>query len=255
MPEHHRSPSEIKILKMPTVFISGGSRGIGRATVQAFLKEGWTVGFSYHASAEKAEELVRLGEGRCFAFSCDLASQEEVEGLCQAVLDQMGTPDVLVNNAGIAHYGLFQEVTPAEFDRLMQVNLKSAYFLSARLVPGMIRRGSGSIINLTSIWGETGASCEVLYSASKAAVIGFTKALAKELAPSGIRVNAISPGVVDTDMMASFSPEERDGIAQEIPLGRFASPDEIARTILFLSGDSAGYITGQILGVNGGYAM
>ncbi len=239
-------------MTVKTVLITGGSRGIGAAAVRAFLREGWQVAFTYRASEEKAKELKREGKDRCFPIRCDFACQEEVEGLPARVFDLVGVPDVLINNAGIASYGLFQDLSSEAFDRLFQINFKSTYFITAGLAPGMIRRGSGKIINLSSIWGEAGGSCEVAYSAAKAAVNGFTRALAKELAPSGITVNAVAPGVVDTDMMAHFSDEDRRLIRDEIPCGRFASPEEVAEFLLFLAGDDASYLTGQIIGINGG---
>ena len=239
---------------MKQVLITGGSRGIGKATVELFLKNGWRVAFTYHRSVDSAQELVQTGKGNCAAFFCDLSSSADVETLYDKVKQEFGTPDVLVNNAGISSYGLFQDMTSSELERLFRVNFLSAYELTAKVVPGMIRRGSGRIINLSSIWGEVGASCEVAYSASKAAVIGFTRALAKELAPSGIPVNAVSPGVVDTDMLSPFSEVEKKAICGDIPLGRFCSPEEIAQTILFLAQDAPISLTGQILGANGCYA-
>ena len=237
---------------MKSVFITGGSRGIGWASVRLFSENGWRVGFcSRRYSDEAKESLEGAGKSAVFILA-DLSRQEEVDRLCGDVLRQMGTPDVLINNAGIASYGLFQDLTPAAFDELVQVDLKSAYFLSAGLVPGMIRRGSGCILNVASMWGQVGASCEAAYSAVKAGLIGLTCALAKELAPSGVRVNAVSPGVVDTDMMRSFSEEDKAALCEEIPLGRFARPEEIAKTLLFLAGDDAAYVTGQVFGVNGG---
>ena len=236
---------------MKSVFITGGSRGIGRAAVRLFSEKGWQVGFCCRSlSGEAKENLVTLKN--VFCITADLSRQEEVDRLTGEILRLMGTPDVLINNAGIASYGLFQDLTPAAFDELVQVDLKSAYFLSAGLVPGMIRRGSGCILNVASMWGQIGGSCEAAYSAVKAGLIGFTRALAKELAPSGIRVNAVSPGVVDTDMMASFSAEEKAALCEEIPLGRFAEPEEIAKILFFLANDEASYVTGQVIGVNGG---
>lgn len=238
---------------MKTVFITGGSRGIGKASVLAFLNAGWTVGFSYCHSERSALELQKAGKGKCFAFPCDLAETKEVERLAKDVSETLGIPDVLVNNAGTSAYGLFQDLSASVLMDLFQINFLSMYVLAGKLAPGMISRKSGRMINLASVWGEVGASCEVAYSASKAAVIGFTKALAKELAPSGISVNAVSPGVVDTDMMARFSNQEKEEIRKEIPFGLFTTPDEVASTILYLAQDAPSTLTGQIIGVNGCY--
>lgn len=238
---------------MKSVFITGGGRGIGKECVLAFLKAGYQVGFSYHRSIESAKELESIGCKRAVAFFCDLSKQSDVEVLAKTIKEEFGTPDVLVNNAGVAHYGLFQELLPEAFDELFQVNFKSAYYLTARLVPEMIRRGSGRIVNVASVWGEVGGSCEAAYSASKGAMIAFTRALAKELAPSGISVNAVSPGVVETEMMGRFSREEKRAIAEGIPVGRFAEAEEIARTVFYLGDGAPGYLTGQIIGINGGF--
>ncbi len=222
--------------------------------MHAFLNAGWTVGFSYCHSERSALELQKAGKGKCFAFRCDLAETKEVERLAKDVSETLGIPDVLVNNAGTSAYGLFQDLSAADLMDLFQINFLSMYVLAGKLAPGMISRKSGRMINLASVWGEVGASCEVAYSASKAAVIGFTKALAKELAPSGISVNAVSPGVVDTDMMGRFSNQEKEEISKEIPFGRFTTPDEVASTILYLAQDAPSTLTGQIIGVNGCYA-
>lgn len=239
---------------MKKVFITGGSRGIGRACALAFAKRGYQVGFCYFSSESDAKSLQNeinlLSQAQPFRY--DLSDIKGMKNLAEQIHNEMGNIDVLINNAGISSYGLIQDVEESEFDRLMNINFKSMFFLTQALIPSMIAEKSGNIINISSIWGQAGASCEVLYSASKGAVISFTKALAKELAPSGIRVNCICPGVVDTDMMKCFSAEEREEIACEIPLGRFSEPEEIAKTALFLASADSAFITGQIIGVNGG---
>ena len=237
---------------MKRVFITGGSRGIGRACVEVFVNAGWTVGFSYNKSKVDADEIVRNGKGSVSAFSCDFAKPLGVKALTEKIKREFGIPDVLINNAGIASYGLFQDLTDDELETILQVNFKSMYRMSAEMVPGMIQRGSGRIINLASVWGEVGASCEAAYSASKGAVIAFTKALAKELAPSHIQVNAVSPGVVETDMMNRFSEEEKEVIREGIPSGRFSKPSEIAQAILYLAEDAPETLTGQVISINGG---
>lgn len=239
---------------MKKVFITGGSRGIGRACALAFAKRGFEVGFCYFSSEEEAKSLENQIAliSKAYAFRCDLSDSEAPKNLAEEIYSKMGSIDVLINNAGVSSYSLIQDVDENEFDRIMNVNFKSMFFLTQALISPMIARGSGNIINISSIWGQTGASCEVLYSASKGAVISFSKALAKELAPSGIRVNCICPGVVDTDMMNRFSESEREEIAYEIPLGRFSEPEEVAKTALFLASGDSGFITGQVIGVNGG---
>jgi len=239
---------------MKKVFITGGATGIGHALAIAFAKSGYAVGFSYCHSETKAEELARsLSEiCPCYCFRADLSRQEEINRLAKAISETMGEVDVLIHNAALSTFGLLQDITESEYEHVFSVNIKAPVFLTKALLPAMIRRGSGSIINISSVWGQTGASCEVLYSSSKAALIGFTKALAKELAPSRISVNAIAPGVVDTKMMDRFTQEEKKDLALEIPSGRFATPEEIASAALFLAKEENRYLTGQVIGINGG---
>ena len=178
-----------------------------------------------------------------------------MEAQVQAVVERWGQIDLLVNNAGIAQQRLFTEITEAEWDRMFAVNAKGLYACCRAVVPGMIRRHSGNIINVSSMWGQAGASCEVHYSAAKAAVIGFTKALAKELGPSGIRVNCVAPGVIATEMNAALDGETLDALREETPLGTIGTPEEAARAILWLAGDGASFVTGQVIGVNGGFVI
>lgn len=236
------------------IFITGGSRGIGKACILLASELGYSIGFSYNSSEKEALEIKDLVSKKtdCHVFKADFSLPETPKILSEQIRNEMGDIDFLVNNAGVDLWGTFQDVSDDDFNRMINVDFRSVYFLTALLSRSMINKGFGSIVNISSVWGETGSSCEVLYSAVKSAVIGFTKSLAKELAPSGIRVNSISPGVVDTDMMKRFTDEERKEIADEIPLGRFADPSEIAETVMFLLSDSASYITGQDIAVNGG---
>lgn len=235
---------------MKSVFITGGARGIGRALAICFAQRGYRVGISFCSSSKNAQEL--SDTYGIIAFKADLSLEDGGKTLAGKILSEFGDVDVLINNAGVASYGLFQDVTDDEYDKVFTTNFKSAYFLTKELVGGMIRKKNGAIINISSVWGQTGGACEVLYSSSKAAMIGFTKALSKELAPSGISVNCIAPGVVDTHMMAKFSSKEKDAIKETIPLGRFIKPEEIAQVAFMLCSDYAKSITGQVIAVNGG---
>lgn len=232
------------------VLITGGTGGIGKALVSVFAEAGYRVSFTYHKSVESASEISKATGAN--AFSLNLENTEEVLQFAKRFLGECGSVDVLVNNAGISHYGLFQDVTQNDFRRLFSVNFESVFFLTQALIPSMISSQSGSIINIGSIWGETGASCEVLYSSAKGALNAFTKALAKELAPSGISVNCISPGVVDTAMMSRFSEEDKIALRDEIPAGHFTDPSEVASLALYLANHPSTSMTGQIFGMNGG---
>jgi len=207
---------------------------------------------SHEAAQETARECMKLG-AQALAIPADLRSREQI-GRMKERLDQLGlAPDILVNNAGIAHYGLLGDVSEEDWDNVMDVNLKGAFLCTQAFLPPMIRQKYGRIINVSSIWGLTGASCEVVYSTAKGGINAFSKALAKELAPSHVTVNAVAPGAVETRMMEGFSREEKEAIASEIPAGRFASPEEIASLVYFLALPESGYITGQIISPNGGW--
>ncbi len=232
------------------VLITGGSRGIGKELVCTFAKEGFHVSFTY-CKSEKEAKFLTESVGAC-GYCIDFSKPEAVLHFAEKFLQDAGPVDVLINNAGISHYGLFQDASLEDIKKLSAVNFESPVLLTKALVPFMIQRKSGSVINIASIWGQCGASCEVLYSATKAALIGFTKALAKELAPSGISVNCVAPGAVDTQMLSCFTEEEKGAIAQESPLGRLIGTDEIAATCLFLAKRSAPALTGQVIGINGG---
>ena len=240
------------------VLITGGSRGIGAACVRAFATDGYTVVFLYKSSREKAEALAQSlrAEGKdVAAYQCDVADAAQVQATVADILRAYRRIDALVNCAGIAHVGLFTDMTEDEWDRLFVVNVRSVFSVSKAVLPGMISRQGGAVVNVSSMWGEVGASCEVAYSATKAALIGLTKALAKEVGPSGIRVNCVTPGVIDTDMNAQLTEDDRAALADETPLGRIGNADEVAKTILFLCGEGASFITGQILGVSGGMVI
>lgn len=238
---------------MKTVLITGGTRGIGLACVEKFVSEGWRVALLYKSSDTVADELSRRFGALC--VKCDVSSSSEVISAISTVKDVFGHIDVLVNNAGISHSGLIQDMSDDDWMNVLSTNLSSVFYLSREIIPTMLSQGGGNIINVTSMWGVTGASCEVAYSASKAGVIGFTKALAKELAPSNIRVNAVAPGAIMTDMMSGYTKDDLEAIADETPLGRLGSARNIADAVYFLSGDSAEFITGEVLNVNGGFVI
>ncbi|WP_375541319.1 elongation factor P 5-aminopentanone reductase [Paenibacillus sp. L3-i20] len=246
----------MKTLQETTVLITGGSRGIGAAIAKRFAAEGVNIVIHYLESHEKANETARM----CMAMganvmtiSADLRSRDQLARM-RDKLDSHGfRPDILVNNGAISHYGLLSDVSEQEWDDVMSVNLKGMFLCSQLFMPHMISQRFGRIINVSSVWGMSGASCEVLYSTTKGGMNAFTKALAKELAPSGVTVNAVAPGVVDTLMMDGFNPEEKAALQQEIPAGRFGSAEEIASLIYFLSLPESSYITGQIISPNGGW--
>ena len=238
--------------------ITGGSRGIGAACVRAFAEDGYAVAFLYKNSRDKADALMQSlrAEGRdVAAYQCDVADAAQVQAVIADILRTYRRIDALVNCAGIAYIGLFTDMTEDEWDRLFAVNVRSTFSVTKATLPGMISRQTGAVVNVSSMWGEVGASCEVAYSATKAALIGLTKALAKEVGPSGVRVNCVTPGVIDTDMNAQLTDDDRAELADETPLGRIGAAEEVAQTILFLCGEGASFITGQVLGVSGGLVI
>ncbi len=261
-PKQPAEPVPEPVKKQPTaapaaarrVLISGGDRGIGAAAARAFAAAGYQVAVLYHQNAAAAAALEQQLPG-CIAIQCDVASRASCELAFHAVEQAMGRVDVLVCNAGIAQQKLFTDITPEEWQRMLDVNLSGAFHLCQLALPGMIRRKAGRILTVSSMWGQTGGSCEVHYSAAKAGLIGLTKALAKEEGPSGITVNCVAPGVIDTDMMAAFTAEDKAALADETPVGRLGSADEVAKLLVFLAGEDAGYITGQVFGVNGGLVI
>lgn len=236
--------------------VTGASRGIGAEIAYRAAGQGYHVILNYNRSETGAKETasrIRETGGDCTLFQADVSDASQVAGL-KELLDRRGV-DVLVNNAGISSFSLFTDLTEDVWDRTFDVNVKGAFLTSRLCIPYMVHKKAGCIINISSIWGLTGASCEVHYSASKAALIGMTKALAKELGPSGIRVNCVAPGVIDTDMNGSLTPEDLAALKEETPLERIGTPYEIAKTVLFLASDDAGFITGQTISPNGGFVI
>ncbi len=238
---------------MKHVLITGGSRGIGAAMVRAFSAAGYRVSFTYVKSQEVATQLAE--ETGSFAICADSSSEDAVRGAVDAAMKQWGGVDILINNAGIAASRLFSDITTAEWHKMMAVHLDGAFFYTQACLPHMIHEKWGRILNISSIWGMTGASCEVHYSTAKAGLIGMTRALAKELGPSQITVNCVAPGVIDTDMNAALSQEDVAVLCDETPLGRLGSPEEIASVALFLAGESASFMTGQVISPNGGLVI
>jgi 3-oxoacyl-[acyl-carrier protein] reductase len=239
-----------------TVLVTGGSRGIGAKIAERFAAVGMNIVIHYSKSHESANEVARrcmeLG-AKVLTVSADLRRTDEILRMRSKLEDHGLHPDIVVNNAGIARYGLLADVSEEEWDEVMDVNLKGVFLCSQAFMPYMVSQRYGRIINVSSIWGISGASCEVVYSAAKGGVNAFTKALAKELAPSGVTVNAVAPGAVQTDMMKDFSPEEIRQLEEEIPAGRLATADEISSLVYFLALPESGYITGQIISPNGGW--
>lgn len=239
-----------------TVVITGASRGIGRATAIKFAKEGWQTVINYNCSENEAKQLeAELSEiTNVLTVKADISNETEAHFLIEETLRRFGGIDVLINNAGISpEPALFTDTEKKDWEKVFNVNLFGTFNTAKEVIPHMVHEKSGAIVNISSIWGICGASCEVLYSSSKAALIGFTKALSKELAPSGIRVNAVAPGVIETNMNAFLSREERKALESEIPLGRWGSPEEIASAVYFLASDESKYITGQVLTADGGF--
>ncbi len=238
---------------MKTVLITGGSRGIGRECVKLFAERGYAVAFTYKNSEDKAVALAR--EAGALALRADSLSEEEIRSAVRTALTELGHIDVLVNNAAVAGFSLLTDLSLEQWNSTIGVSLTGSFLYCREVLPGMISRGCGRIVNISSMWGEVGASCEVHYSAAKAGLIGFTKALAKEVGPSGITVNAIAPGVIDTEMNRALTEEDKAALIEETPLGRIGTPREIAENVYYLTTDAASFITGQVLGVNGGFVI
>lgn len=241
-----------------TVLITGASRGIGAATARHFAQQGWNVVIGYNRSEKEAKALEReinAKEPLALALRADVADSGEVRELVELACGRFGRIDALVNNAGIAAQSTLLDTTEEQWDEIFDTDVKGMYHCARAVLPGMIDRRQGSIVNVSSIWGITGASCEVAYSAAKAAVIGFTKALAKELGPSGIRVNCVAPGVIGTDMMNGFDAEAVRDLCDQTALGRIGTPEDVAHSIFFFTSQPASFITGQVLSQNGGFLI
>ena len=231
---------------MNTILVTGGVRGIGKSIALAFLKKGYRVCAVYSCDEQSAKEVAALG---IETYRADVSKEDEVIQLFQKI----GKVDILVNNAGVSLIKQIQDVTYAEYQRIMDINVGGAFLCAREAAKGMIDRQKGLIVNVSSVWGEVGGSCESVYSASKAALLGFTKALAKELGWSKIRVNSISPGVIDTPMNAHFTPEEMSCLCDEIPMGRIGTGDDVAKAVVYLAENE--YVTGIDLPINGGFSI
>lgn len=238
--------------------VTGASRGIGRAVAVRLARGGYAVAACYHTSREAADELVQqLREEGCHiaSFFCDVGNADSVKTMIKNVTNYFGEVSVLVNNAGFAQQKLFTDITDADWERMMQVHLNGTFYACREVLPSMINRKCGCIVNVSSMWGQVGGSCEVHYSAAKAGVIGLTKALAKEIGPSNIRVNCVAPGVIQTDMMASFDEDAVSTLIDETPLMRLGTPEDVASVVNYLVSDEAAFITGQVIAPNGGMVI
>lgn len=239
-----------------TVLITGAAGGIGRAAALEFSKNGFCVAVNYKSSKDKAESLVRDIEdagGTALCVCADISKRAEVDAMFSVIDEKFGGADVLINNAGIAQQKMFCDITQQDFDSMFAVNVKGAFNCTQAALGHMVHNKSGKIINVSSMWGVCGASCEVHYSASKAALIGMTKALARELAPSNIQVNCIAPGIIDTEMNSVLGGDTLALLKDESPMGRFGTAEEVASLMLFLADERSAFITGQVIGIDGGF--
>lgn len=242
-------------MKKKTVLVTGSSRGIGRACALTFARAGYHVLLNCRTSLglleETEQEILSLG-GTCAKLPADVSCPDAVREMFRAIAAQQAEPDVLVNNAGAAYFGLLTDMSDEDWDHIIGTDLSSVFYCCRAAIPHMVSQKQGKIINISSMWGTSGASCEAAYSAAKAGVHGLTKALAKELAPSNIQVNAVACGAIDTEMNARLSTEERHALEEEIPAGRFGTTQEIADLVLSLA-QSPSYLTGQVIGIDGGF--
>ena len=238
---------------MKTVLITGGTRGIGRAMVELFSSNGYRVAFTYKKSENEAKKLAE--NAGAISIQADSSNEDQVVEAVRIAEKELGHIDCLINNSGVSSFSLFTDITLQQWNDILSVNLTGAFLYSREVARRMISRKSGKIINISSVWGLVGSSCEVHYSVTKAGLIGMTKALAKELGPSGITVNAIAPGVVNTEMNCALTQDDLSNLAEDTPLGRILSPVEIAKAALFLASDGADSITGEILNVSGGFVI
>lgn len=241
-----------------TALVTGSSRGIGRAIAATLAREGWSVCINYLERRDAAESLLEelRGEG-CRAIVCqaDVSDRAQVAAMVQKTEKELGEISLLVNNAGISHQALFQDTDDEAWNRLLAVNLTGSRNTVMEVLPGMISRKAGTIVNISSMWGLRGASCEAAYAATKAAVVGLTKSLALEVAPSGIRVNCIAPGCIETDMVKVLGEETRAMLVEETPIGRLGTPEDIAALVSFLASEKASFITGQVITADGGFIV
>ena len=239
-----------------TAVVTGASGGIGFEILKTLAFLGFDIIAQYNSReiSEKYDEIGKYSGVRVTPVKCDFSSSDDIKSFCD-FLGKQQEIEVLVNNAGMSLYGLYQDGSAEDIEKILSVNLKAPMLISRSVIENMISAKRGNIVNISSVWGETGASCETAYSATKAGIIGFTKALAKEVAPSGIRVNCISPGVIKTDMLNIFTKDDLSALEEEIPLGRLGTPRDVASAVAFLLSDAAKYITGETLRVNGGFYM
>ena len=243
-------------MEKKTVLITGGSRGIGAGLARAFAGAGYAVAINYNRSEARARALadeLRAAGGEVLTLRADVSDPRQVEEMVDNVLDKFCQLDILLCNAGVAWSGLLCDMDDEAWQRLRGVDLDGVFYACRAVYPHMVRRKQGRIITVSSVWGTAGASCEAAYSAAKAGVIGLTRALAKELGPSGITVNCIAPGVIDTEMNGNLSPQDLQSLVDSTPAGRLGTPADVAAAALFLAGPQAGFLTGQVLGVDGGF--
>ena len=243
---------------MSVALVTGASRGIGRSIAFQLAQNGFVVAVNYVANEQAALQLceeIRCAGGKAVPYRCDVSDSTVVGEMCRRICKELGEITVLVNNAGVSQQKLFTEITDEDWHRMMRIHVDGAFFASRAVLPDMIRSHHGCIINVSSMWGQVGGSCEVHYSAAKAAIIGLTKALAKEVGPAGIRVNCVAPGVIRTDMLEHLDESALAALSEETPLCRLGTPEDVAQVVSFLVSEKAAFITGQVLAPNGGIVI